>query len=173
MQDFKIIPLTRSLAKQYAGDICQSLDQIPNVDPHTPDQLLQEKKGDRVLYKKWDHSFILLRLGKFVGVIIGYERKSESNDQYPHNSIYLNHLAIAKEFQRQGLGRYLIQEWLTRNKKIGFLELKGKLRFSVQTNKETWNQHVQSLYESFGFKKVSEKVYGNRTDNVYLLNPSP
>lgn len=55
------------------------------------------------------------------------------------------------------------------NNKIGYKELKGAVHFSVQTNKEDWNKHVQKLYEFAGFKKIAEKQYENRTDNVYFL----
>ena len=169
IKGYQVTPLTPSLVRKYTTDICESLDQIPGVDPHTEKQLLQEQSGDRVLYKKWDHSFILLDGEKFVGIIIGYERKAEANDQYPHNSIYLSDLAVSKDYQRRGIGKSLVEVWLNKNKMVGFLELNGQLRFSVQTNLADWNQHVQNLYESFGFEKIAEKAYGNRTDNVYLL----
>jgi ribosomal protein S18 acetylase RimI-like enzyme len=166
---YKFISMTPDLAQKYASDICESLDQIPGVDSHTEKQLLQEKSGDRVLHKKWDHSFILLDGENFVGIIMGYEREAEDNDQYPYNSIYISDLAVSKDYQRRGIGKFLVEVWLDKNKSVGFLDLDGKLRFSVQTNLADWNEHVQRLYESFGFKKIAEKAYGNRTDNVYFL----
>ena len=77
---------------------------------------------------------------------------------------------MSKNFQGKGLGKFILQIWIDQCKEKGFLELNGKLRLSVQTNKEDWNRHVQKLYESFGFKKISEKQYGNRSDNVYSLD---
>jgi len=169
IRGYEIFTLTPDLVEKYGNDICKSLDQIPRVDPHTKEQLLQAKSGDRVLYKKWDHSFLLLDEENFVGVIMGYERKSENNDQYPYNSIYLSDFAVAKEYQRKGIGKFLVKIWLDKNRIIGFLKLDGHLRFSVQTNLADWNEHVKKLYESFGFKKTSEKKYDNRTDNIYFL----
>lgn len=166
---YEVLGLTPNLVRIYASDICESLDQIPEVDQYTEEKLLQERKEERELYKKWDHSFILLDHKKFVGIIIGYERIAENNEQYQHNSIYLSELAISKAYQRKGLGKLLIKTWLDKNKNIKFLELNGDLRFSVQTNFMDWNKHVQKLYQSFGFKKISEKKYDNRTDNVYFL----
>lgn len=167
--NFKIAPLTKKLAIQHADEICISLDQIPLVSPHTKEKLIADSKGNRVLHKKWDHSLVALQQNKYAGVIIGYERDAEENKQYPRNSIHIKSFAVSANFQRQGLGRLLISSWLDYNKKLGFLHLDGDLCFSVQTNSAHWNQHVQKLYESFGFKKTSTKQYENRTDNVYFL----
>lgn len=171
---FIIKKLSREFAEQYADDICETLDQIQLTEKHTKEKLLADKKGERILYAKWDHSLIALDKGNnFAGIIIGYERVSEGNSQYPSNSIYLNDIAVSINFQRRGLGKFLVKEWLNFNKKVGYKELNGKLRFSVQTNKEEWNSHVQHLYESAGFKKIAEKQYENRIDNVYSLsNPN-
>lgn len=81
----------------------------------------------------------------------------------------MSEIAVSNKFQKRGLGKYLIQLWLEYNKIIGFVELNGILKFCVQTNKAEWNKHVQKLYESYGFKKVAEKQYNNRTDNIYNL----
>ena len=170
-ENFELRQLTKELVEHYQVDICKALDQIPLVDPHTLDDLLMKKKGDRILYKKWDHSFILLDGDKFVGIVVGYERDAEDNEQYPFNSIYMNDLAVSSDYQKKGLGRFLVGEWLKMNTEIGFLELGGDLQFSVQTNSAEFNLHVQKLYESFGFRKIAEKQYDNRTDNVYFMMP--
>jgi len=163
--------LSLELVKQYTNEICDSLDQIKLVEKHTLEQLLAEQKGERLLHAKWQHSLIALtESGEYIGVVIGYEREAEGNKQYPVNSIYLSDLAIARKYQGQGLGRKLLVYWLELNKKMGFVKLTGNLVFSLQTNSATWNQHVQKLYESFGFKKTVEKVYENRVDNVYFLS---
>jgi ribosomal protein S18 acetylase RimI-like enzyme len=173
LQQFSIYKLTYELAQKYVADICTALDLIPEVDRHNPEQILASKKGDRVLYSKWQHSLIALtEQGEFAGVVIGYERKSEGNEQYPENCIYLNDLAVAANYQKKGLGKFIVQSWLDFNTKTGFLDLDGQLRFCVQTNSSDWNVHVQRLYESFGFTKISSKLYGNREDNVYVLQPS-
>lgn len=164
-----VAPFNPELAKKYHDEICKALDLIPEVEPHTLEHLLMEHKGERILHKKWDHSFILLDGDQFVGIAIGYEREAEGNDQFPKHSLYMNDLAISENYQKQGLGKFLLKLWLEKNTQIGFLELDGALRFSVQTNSADWNSHVQKLYESFGFKKIAEKEYDNRTDNVYVL----
>ncbi len=170
-QEFILTPLSEKLAEKYAKDIILSLDQIPLTDTHTAEKILSEKKGERVLYAKWEHSVIALdNKSNFAGVIIGYERVSEGNEQYPSNSIYLNDLAVSTQYQKRGLGKFLVQEWIAFNKQVGFKKLHGDLRFSVQTNKAEWNNHVQKLYEAVGFKKIAEKKYDNRTDNVYSVN---
>lgn len=166
---FMIQQLSPELVKKYEGPICDALNQIPEVEPHTPEYLLMEKKGDRELHEKWEHSLIMLDGDKFVGIAIGYEREAENNNEYPYPSIYMNDLAVAKDYQRMGLGNKLVQTWLDKNRKIGFLDLDGKIRFSTQTNSAKWNSHVQKIYESFGFRKTAEKKYDNRVDNVYTL----
>lgn len=112
---------------------------------------------------------IALAGDRYAGVAIGYEREAEGNEQYPRHSIYLNDLAVSADFQRQGLGRFLVKSWLDYNRQVGFLRLQGELVFSVQTNAAAWNQHVQELYVAFGFKRVAKKKYENRVDGVYFL----
>lgn len=167
--DFLFILLTPEIAQKYMFEICQSLDQIPSVEKHDAQLILSLKKGDRNLWKKWQHSCIALtRDGQYVGIIIGYERESEENEQYPVSSMYLSDLAVASQFQRKGLGKLLVKVWLEYNRTVGFLHLTGDLVFSVQTNSDISNAHVQKLYESFGFQKISTKTYDNRKDIVYF-----
>ena len=169
-QSFKIHQLTRTLAEKYLEDIISALDLIPEVDPHTPEDVLSENSRGRILHSKWDHSLIALTTDNtFAGIIIGYERESEKNEQYPSHSIYISGFAVSKNFQEKGLGKFMLQTWIDQCREKGFVELSGELRLAVQTNKEGWNRHVQKLYESFGFKKIAEKQYGNRIDNVYSL----
>ena len=171
VHNFKIHQLTKALAEKYLEDIISTLDLIPKVDPHTPEDVLSENSRGRILHAKWNHSLIALtKDDKFAGIIIGYERASEKNEQYPSHCIYISGLAVSKNFQGEGLGKLIVQTWIDNCKEEGFIELDGKLRLAVQTNKEDWNRHVQKIYESFGFKKISEKQYGNRSDNVYSLD---
>jgi ribosomal protein S18 acetylase RimI-like enzyme len=170
-KEFKIYPLTRALADKYALPIISSLNQIPLTDTHSKEKLLSDIKGERKLYAKWDHSLIALTEANiFAGVIIGYERKKEQNSLYDKNCIYLNDFAVSSDFQKKGLGKALTNTWIEDTQNKGFMKLDGKLRLAVQTNKAKWNSHVQRLYESSGFKKIGEKGYENRTDNVYFLD---
>ena len=168
-KQFALYALDEDFMMRYGDQICQSLDQIPLVEKHSVDQLLAIQKNNKDLYHKFEHSLIALSETAYAGVIIGYERKSENNDQYPKNSIYMSELAVDAGFQKQGLGRFLVKSWLDFNKKTGFLKLDGEAHFSVQTNSAAWNTTVQKLYSSFGFKKIAEKIYDNRTDNVYFM----
>ena len=169
--EFNIYPLTKELAIEHMQGILEALDLIPMVNKHTKEGILSNNKGERVFHAKWDHSLVALTLsGDFAGLVIGYERESEGNSQYSDNSIYLSDFAISEKYQKKGLGKFLCATWLEYNKKKGFLELEGKLKFTVQTNKAEWNSYVQRIYESLGFKKTAEKTYENRTDNIYSLN---
>ena len=169
-QEFQIKQLTKELAQQFADDIVAALDQIPLTEKHSVEKVLADTKGERVLHAKWEHSLIAVdEQNTFAGVVIGYEREKEDNDQYPENSIYLNDVAVSANFQKRGLGKFLVNEWLKFNKEVGYKKLDGFLCFTVQTNKAEWNSHVQKLYESVGFHKRAEKMYDNRTDNVYSL----
>lgn len=167
---FNIFSLDRETAEKYADEINKSLDLIPMVEPHTTEALLADTKGERKLHNKWHHSIIALdESGKYAGVVVGYEREAESNEQYPNNCIYLNSIAVSGDFQKQGLGNKLVELWLAYNREIGFMSLDGLLEFAVQTNSAEWNRHVQNLYERNGFEKMASKEYDNRTDNVYRM----
>lgn len=167
---YSLFNLSEQTAEVYEQQITDALDQIPFVEKHTLEAILATNKNDRQILAKWEHSLIALdEHGAFVGVVIGYERPSEDNELYSKPSIYMSDLAIAKDHQKQGLGKWLISSWLDHNKQIGFRELEGDLQFSTQTNSAVWNVHVQKLYESFGFKKRATKTYPNRIDIVYEL----
>lgn len=167
---YGLFPLDETVALAYVVQIGKALDQIPLVEHHTPESILAVAKDDREFHAKWEHSLIALdEDGAFVGVVMGYEREGEGNEQYPQASIYLSDLAVAKSHQKQGLGKWLIGSWLDYNTKLSFKVLKGSLQFTTQTNSAVWNRHVQALYESFGFKPRSTKNYHNRNDIVYAL----
>lgn len=167
---YGLFQLTAELAEVYVAQIGEALDQIPLVESHKPEMILATNVEDREFHAKWDHSLIALdEHGEFVGVIIGYERESEGTEQYPQASIYMSDFAVSKSHQKQGLGKWMVGNWLDYNTKIGFKVLKGSLQFTVQTNSAVWNRHVQALYESFGFTKRSTKNYRNRNDIVYEL----
>ncbi len=168
---YGLFRLTAELAEAYATQIGEALDQIPLVEHHTPDLILAMSKEGRKFHAKWEHSLIALdEQGEFVGVVMGYEREGEENEQYPQASLYMSDLAVAKSHQKQGLGKWLIASWLDYNMQIGFTRLNGALQFSTQTNSAVWNRHVQGLYESFGFTKRSTKNHHNRNDIVYALS---
>lgn len=166
MSAYNFYPLTQEIAHKYSREILHALDQIPQVEKHTHEQLMADKKEERILYSKWRHSTIALTHDhECAGIAIGYERAKENNEHYPEHCIYLSDFAVAEKYQRQGLGKALLKEWTHYNMKIGFLDLVGPLRFAVQTNAASWNRHVQALYESVGFKKIAS--------NRPYLDPRP
>ncbi len=170
MNDFGVYPLTPKLVKKFSSDICASLNLIPLVPEYTLEKLLATTKEARQLYAKWQHSLIALdKELKFAGIIIAYERSLENNSQYPQNSIYLSDFSISSKYQKKGLGKFLLKSWLEYNQEVGMVVLEGNIIFSVQTNSADWNTHVQNLYLSSGFKKIAQKVYENRVDDVYFL----
>ncbi len=160
--------LDKAKAEKYSNDLQILMNQIPKVE-FSKSEILEEKKGERELLGKWSHSLIMFDNEKPVGIIIGYERGSENNEQYPINSIYIGGFSIAHNYQHKGLGKKFLKIFLDFNKKIGLNYLNGDVNFSVQTNSANWNKHVQKLYQSYGFEKISEKQYDNRIDNVYFL----
>lgn len=169
MDNIEILKLDKETAEKYIERLLDLESLIPMVEV-SPEKLLAESKGDRIMYSKWKHSLYAQSNGELIGFLMAYERKSEDNDQYPLNSLYLNTIVVSKTFQGKGLGHKLVHTLIDNFRESGFLELKGEKRISVQTNNAEFNKNVQSFYESFGFRKISEKEYDNRTDNVYVLD---
>jgi ribosomal protein S18 acetylase RimI-like enzyme len=169
IQKIKIVILDRKLAEQNIDRLVELEDLIPMVDGD-PVELLAESKGDRIMYGKWDHSLALIDGEKIIGFLMGYERKSEGNEQYPINSIYINTIAIDQNYQGMGLGKKLMKFFIDRAISHGLKFLEGEVVFSVQTNSAEFNNKVKDFYKSFGFNKRATKQYDNRTDNVYQLD---
>lgn len=103
-----------------------------------------------------------------IGLIIGYERDGDGSEKYPLPSVYISELAINPQYQKQGLGRFLIEKFIEHNSKLGMRQfLDSELSFTIQTNSdEALNSHVINLYQSFGFKARATKVYENRIDLI-------
>lgn len=98
---YGLFQLTAELAEVYATQIGEALDQIPLVESHTPELILATSKEDREFHAKWQHSLIALdEQGEFAGVVIGYEREGEGNEQYPQASIYMSDFAVSKSHQK-------------------------------------------------------------------------
>lgn len=171
---YQVLPLTRDFANQHAEELARLAGQIPQVEYSAADITAESKdEGKRVFYGKWDHSFVLMDKDRPIGLVIGYERKGEGNDQYPQNTIYVSELAVHEDYQRQGIARKLLDIFFSHNIQTGMLHLPGEVNFSIQTNSAEWNGHVRKLYESFGFVQRATKAYDNRTDVVMGWTPSP
>lgn len=162
---YPIRVLDRDTAEKHASELTKLAGQIPLVE-YTEKEILAEEKGDRKFYGKWEHSLVMFDADKPIALIIGYERKSEGNKQYPENTLYISELAVSEDYQRRGLGRFLLESFFEYNNKIGMKHLGGELNYSVQTNSADWNKHVQNLYKSFDFSQRATKDYENRTDVI-------
>lgn len=162
--------LDRQTAEKYAKDLARLADQIPLV-PYREEEILAESKGERKFFGKWEHSLVVFDGSKPIGLVIGYERQSEGNEQYPENTLYVSELAVDKEYQRRGIARQLLKSFFDYNTQLGFKHLEGDLNFSVQTNSADWNRHVQNLYASFGFAQRATKQYPNRVDVILGWKP--
>jgi len=84
--------------------------------------------------------YLIIKDGKVVGDI-AYEIKDEEHT-------YISGLAVAKEFQRQGIARKAMQILLEK--------LKDKRLIYLVTHPE--NEKAISLYRSFGFKQIGEQM---------------
>jgi ribosomal protein S18 acetylase RimI-like enzyme len=163
INEFSVVRLSKTIAEKYAPTLAEIASQIPLVD-YTEKEILAESKGDRIFHGKWDHSLVVFDKDKPIAFIAGYERKAEVNDQYPENSLYISELGVLKTYQKQGIGRQLVKQFLELNKKL--IHFEGRMIYSIQTNSANSNQHVLELYKSFGFKHQAFKKYNNRTDVV-------
>lgn len=159
------IPLTRELAEEHAEDLASLASQIPQVE-YSSEDILAENKGGRELLNKWQHSLVVMEGGKPIAFVMGYERRSERNPQYPEDTLYVSELAVAETHQRQGIALRLLRQFFEHNNEIGFQTIDGKLSYSIQTNSAERNSHVIDLYKSFGFKERAMKEYPNRIDVV-------
>lgn len=167
---YPIRVLDRNTAEKHASELAKLAGQIPLVE-YTEKEILAEEKGDRKFYGKWGHSLVMFDADKPIALVIGYERKSEGNSQYPRNTLYISELAVSENYQHRGLGRYLLKNFFEHNNKTGLMYLEGKLNYSVQTNSADWNKYVQDLYKSFGFTPRATKGYENRTDVILGWEP--
>lgn len=168
MGDYKIVTFTKQLAIKHQLALTSLLRLIPQVE-YDDNYILLEEKSGRAFLGKWEHSLIALDINNNpIAVLIAYERKLESNGLYPVNTLYINEVCVSPVFQGQGIAKALLTAFINKGKK-GFKYLKGDVIFAVQTNSAYWNKNVQELYAKFGFRKVGEKVYDNRIDNIYFL----
>jgi len=162
----QLAPLTFEFAQKYLTDLVNLAHQIPETNLST-DTVLAQQKEARIFHGKWQRSLALLDDETLVGYIMGYERASEHNPQYPMATIYISELAIRSDYRGQGLGKKLIQAFLDHNSKLGMLVFpETPINFSLQTNSAEFNQPVRDLYAKFGFKLRTTKIYPNRVDVV-------
>lgn len=164
------VDLTRQFAEKYADELAAMADQIPGVE-YSAGDILAEEKGERKMLGKWIHSLAVIDQGAPVGFVVGYERATEGNDQYPESTIYISELAVKDTHQKQGIARQLLKAFFLKNNVLGMQHYDTGLNYSIQTNSADWNRHVIELYKSFGFKKRATKDYPNRIDLILGAKP--
>lgn len=168
---FSVLELEKRIAEEHASELVKMLNQIRGVN-YTQEIVTSNQTLVGVCHEKWNHSLVVLDERRSIGVVMGYEREAEGNEQYPENTLYIGELAVMEDYQRRGIGRALLRTFLDYNKRKGFLCLTGDFNFSIQTNSAPWNQHVQNLYKFFGFSVRTTVDYPNRTDFVLGFKPT-
>lgn len=163
---FSLYRLDKETAEKYSNEILYLLKNIPDSE-YNISHVTAENKGNRILYGKWEHSLIIFYKNKPVGILIGYERKKEENSLYPENCFYINEISIDKDFQKYGLGSYLMKYFLNDVREYKYL--KGKRIFKVQTTDSIENIKVINFYKKFGFLVVGRKKYPFKYDLVMEL----
>ncbi|MFP4622092.1 MAG: GNAT family N-acetyltransferase [Bacteroidales bacterium] len=160
---YSIYSLDKETALRHIDSILRLVNYIPMKD-YTREEILAESKDGRPLYGKWEHSLIAFYGSKPIAVLIAYEREAETHPSYRENSIYISELAVDEAYRRKGIARKLLKLFFQHS--THFLYLIGEPVYTIQTNSEAWNEPVQKLYESFGYKPVGYKKYENRTDVI-------
>lgn len=162
-KNFTVERLTKSLCEKKIIDILEILKLIPNSN-YKKENILVEKKEDRILFGKWEYSLLLLNKDEIVGVLIAYKREKEKSGLYLENYFYINEIAISRKYKGQGLREYLLKYFIDGITEYKYLD--GKIKFRIQTTNSKENRKVIELYERVGFKKIGIKKYLNKEDSV-------
>ncbi len=158
--DISVHALSEPEARQHSSRLVELANLIPKVG-YSADGLLQDRRSDgREMKNRWHHTYVLTENDEIVGMIIGYERAAEENDQYPTLSLYMSELAVDSEKRKQGYATMLIKRYLTDAARAGIEN------YTLQTNAAEWNEPVRKFYERFGFRVDGTKTYQNRTDVI-------
>jgi GNAT superfamily N-acetyltransferase len=171
IHEYDVKPLTHALVFRHLSELTALANLIPEVEI-SPEEILADRKDDRELLGKWDHSLGVFDGDQPIAFVVGYERRGEGNAQYPSDTLYVNELSVSQDHQRQGIAKALLSHFFDYNTREGFKHLDGPFNYSIQTNSADWNHHVVALYESFGFRTRATKAYDNRTDVVMGMTPS-
>lgn len=163
INNYKCCKLTKKICIEKGEKILELLKTIPNSNYKLED-LFSEKKGERVLYGKWEHSLIVLDDENVVGVLIGYEREKESEGVYIDNCFYVNEIAVSKKYKGQEIGKFLLEMFIQNVKKYNYLD--GELKIRIQTTNSEDNKKVIELYKKVGFKERGIKKYPLKEDII-------
>jgi ribosomal protein S18 acetylase RimI-like enzyme len=164
-EHYAAVDLTRDYASAHAAELTQLANTIPLVT-YTEADILADFKPGQWLHAKWEHGLAVECADVPVAFIAAHERTDFTHLGYPVNTIYISELAVDEAHRRRGIATALLQEFFVKNDCLGLQVLRGKTRYSVQTNAESWNDPVISMYKSFGFSERTLKQYPNRCDVV-------
>lgn len=133
--------------------------QLVQADPASIDRVLQIDLGagpypwpESALRRALNAGELLLAIadGTTVGFLVSQPVLDETT---------LMHLAVAREYQRQGWGRQMMQGWLAQQR------LSGQQRLMLEVRRS--NQAAISLYRSLGFDTLGQRRgYYVSTDGV-------
>lgn len=163
IKNYKFCKLTKKICIEKGEKILELLKTIPNSNYKLEDLFL-EKKGERILYGKWEHSLVVLDDENVVGVLIGYEREKESEGVYIDNCFYVNEIAVSKKYKGQEIGKSLLEMFIQKVKKYNYLD--GELKIRIQTTNSEDNKKVIELYKKVGFKEKGIKKYPLKEDII-------
>lgn len=163
IKNYKFCKLTKKICIEKGEKILELLKTIPNSNYKLEDLFL-EKKGERILYGKWEHSLVVLDDENVVGVLIGYEREKESEGVYIDNCFYVNEIAVSKKYKGQEIGKSLLEMFIQNVKKYNYLD--GELKIRIQTTNSEDNKKVIELYKKVGFKERGIKKYPLKEDII-------
>lgn len=167
LENFKVEQLSKKVCLERRDELLELLKTIPNSH-YKIDDIVAEKKGDRVLYGKWEYSLIVLDKENIVGVLIAYERKKEEEGIYQENCFYINEIVVSKKYKGQGIGKALLEIFIEKTEEYKYLD--GKVKIRIQTTNSEENKKVIELYERVGFRKVGIKKYQLKEDVVLEIN---
>ncbi|MDB5175366.1 MAG: family N-acetyltransferase [Candidatus Saccharibacteria bacterium] len=164
-EHYTAVDLTRDYATEHAAELTLLANTIPLVT-YTEADILADCKPGRWLHAKWEHGLAVERESTPIAFIAAHECTGFTPLGYPVNTIYISELAVHEDHRRRGIATALLQGFFAKNDCLGLQVLRGKTRYSVQTNAEGWNDPVISMYKSFGFSERTLKQYPNRCDVV-------
>ena len=162
----KIIKLNKNIAKKYENSILKLHNQIPLLHWESND-LYKDRDLKRIYFLKWQISTIALFNNRPIGICIAFYNKTNNSNYF----LYIHRLSVDVKYQQKGIGKNLILNTCINFRK--FISTNECNILYVQTTKEEYvgkNNTATGFYEKLGFKKIGEKKYRNKIDNIYSMN---
>lgn len=158
---YSIKKISQNILSEYCEDILKLINIIPHIND-TKEKLFEEKNN---LYSKWKTSFgVFSNNNELIGILIAYYRKKDNRHNF--DSLYIQRLAVDKNYQKQGIGTQLLLYFL----EYSFETDNSLPLISIQTNDETSNQYVIDFYHKIGFKDRCKILYPNKIDILMTID---